>query len=94
MVITLVFSSLLTMGINLLLQQGSQIFIFCLMVFLLLPMLGLPILVLQCSSQSTAKAMQQFLRVSAGPDELLIRELSDRRNNPTDKTNHSRINTE
>ncbi len=96
MVITQLFITLLNMGINSLLEQGGQIFILCLLIFLPILMPGLPLLVFHCLSRApkpAQKVVQQLLRVTAGPDELLVRELSDKRNSPTAKTNQGRINT-
>lgn len=96
-VITQLFVTLLNMGINSLLEQGGQIFILCLLIFLPILMPGLPLLVFHSLSRApkpAQKVVQQLLRVTAGPDELLVRELSDKRNSPTAKTNQGRINTE
>lgn len=89
---------LINRGINSLLEPGSLIFY--LLVILPLLMMGLPLLAFwylnnRCTP-ATAQLTQQFLRASAGPEELLVRELSNMRGpinrdqiEPT-SSNHSR----
>lgn len=95
MPITLVCSYLLNLGINSLLEQGSLILILSLFIILPLSMLGLPLLAFWCLNNryapATTKLAQQFLRASAGPDELLVRELSNMKSKTNGIPNHDQI---
>ncbi len=97
MVIAIVYSCLLNSGITSLPGNcGGMILLF---LFLIMPlMLGLPLLVFWYvnyrRTQLASKLVQQFLRATAGPDELLVRELSDMKNSATTPIAPDQVNTE